>query len=181
MKKLLSSAAVAAALLALPVAAHADAKLGSLTCHSKGATGFIIGSSETVFCDFNPANADLPREAYLGTLNTFGLDIGVTGDTVMEWTVLAASPSSYSPRSLAGSYVGASAEATAAVGAGVKVLVGGPNNGFTLQPVSVQAQEGLNAAVGVTKFTLVPAQQAEPAVAVTPGGRAKPVLVVPAK
>ncbi|WP_102958683.1 DUF992 domain-containing protein [Mangrovicella endophytica] len=163
MKAILFSAALAGALLAGSAAARADAELGSLTCHSEGSTGFIIGSSENVLCEFTPANNALPKEVYTGTLSSLGLDVGVTGETVMKWVVLAATPDKYSPASLAGSYVGASADASFAAGAGVKVLVGGPNGGFTLQPLSVQAQEGVNAAIGVTKFTLAPA------VAVAPG------------
>ncbi|MEF2073160.1 DUF992 domain-containing protein [Consotaella aegiceratis] len=154
MRTALASATVLAGLLAAPLAAHADAELGSLTCHSEGHTGFIVGSSENLLCEFDPANSQEPPETYTATLDTFGLDVGVTGDTVMEWTVLAASPDAYKPWSLEGTYSGAKADASFAAGAGVKVLVGGPDSGFTLQPLSVQAQEGVNAAIGVTKFTL---------------------------
>jgi Protein of unknown function (DUF992) len=37
---------------------------------------------------------------------------------------------------------------------GANVLVGGSNRVFTLQPVSVQAQTGLNIAAGVSRFEL---------------------------
>jgi hypothetical protein len=57
----------------------------------------------------------------------------------------------YEPGSLSGRYLGVSAEATAAVGIGANVLGG---DSFLLQPVSVQEQAGLNAAAGVTRFTL---------------------------
>ena len=40
------------------------------------------------------------------------------------------------------------------VGAGVNLLVGGSNKSFTLQPLSVQTQTGLNLALGVTEFKL---------------------------
>ena len=50
---------------------------------------------------------------------------------------------------LAGRYAGASAEATVGAGVGANALVGGSDRTITLQPVSVQAQAGLNVAVGV--------------------------------
>ena len=72
----------------------------------------------------------------------------------MQWLVLAPSSHVYAPGALAGDYIGASAEVSAAVGGGANVLVGGSNRSFTLQPVSVQAQTGLNVAVGVAQFQL---------------------------
>ena len=62
--------------------------------------------------------------------------------------------SGYAPGSLAGVYIGASAEATVVVGLGANVLVGGSQKQFALQPLSVQAQTGLNLAVGVTELDL---------------------------
>jgi hypothetical protein len=163
MKILLATAALAS-LLAAPMAAQADTALGILTCKSDGATGYIIGSSENVICDFVPANAAQATEVYTGTLDNIGLDIGVTGETVMSWNVLA-DTDAYQPSQLAGTYVGASADASFAAGGGVKLLTGGPNGGLSLQPLSVQAQEGVNAALGVTKFTLVSASPAGAVVA----------------
>ena len=61
---------------------------------------------------------------------------------------------SYAAGALAGNYVGVSAEATAAVGVGANLLVGGSDKSFTLQPLSIQEQSGVNLAVGVTEFVL---------------------------
>jgi hypothetical protein len=61
---------------------------------------------------------------------------------------------SYAPGALAGDYAGVSAEATAGVGLGANALIGGGERAFVLQPLSVQAQEGLNLAVGFTSFQL---------------------------
>ena len=116
MKILLATAAFAS-LLAAPLAAHADTALGVLTCKSDGSVGYIIGSSENVICDFAPANAAQPTEVYSGTLDNIGLDIGVTGETVMAWNVLATTDA-YQPSSLAGTYSGASADASFAAGGG---------------------------------------------------------------
>lgn len=57
-------------------------------------------------------------------------------------------------RALAGDYVGASAEVTAAVGAGANFLVGGSARHLPCSSLSVQTQTGLNFAVGVSQFQL---------------------------
>ena len=55
---------------------------------------------------------------------------------------------------LAGSYGGVSAEATVGLGVGANALVGGSNDSIALQPLSVQGQQGLNVAVGVSQLKL---------------------------
>ena len=55
---------------------------------------------------------------------------------------------------LAGSYGGASAEATVGVGLGANVLVGGFKKSIALQPLSIQGQEGLNIAAGIAGLSL---------------------------
>ena len=55
---------------------------------------------------------------------------------------------------LAGDYVGATGEATVAVGLGANVLIGGSNRTVALQPLSVTGQTGLNLAVGVADLSL---------------------------
>jgi hypothetical protein len=73
----------------------------------------------------------------------------------MQWLVLTPLKNIYAPGALAGDYVGASAEVTAAVGAGANLLAGGFQDAYTLQPLSVQAQTGLNLAVAVTSMELI--------------------------
>ena len=55
---------------------------------------------------------------------------------------------------LSGTYAGASAEATVGAGVGANALVGGLESSFTLQPLSVQGQTGLNVAGGLARITL---------------------------
>jgi len=55
---------------------------------------------------------------------------------------------------LSGDYVGATAQATVAVGAGANVLVGGFNKSIDLQPLSVEGSEGLNVAAGIGAISL---------------------------
>jgi hypothetical protein len=46
------------------------------------------------------------------------------------------------------------ANASIGAGAGANILVGGTGNAFSLQPISVEGQIGINIAGGVTTVTL---------------------------
>ena len=71
------------------------------------------------------------------------------------WAVLA--PVQGVPHgALAGTYAGVGGEATAGVGVGANVLIGGTGRAFSLQPVSVEGQVGVNVAGGITTVTLIP-------------------------
>lgn len=76
----------------------------------------------------------------------------------MIWQVLAKTGTDMPEFALAGEYFGIGADASLGAGAGAKVIAGGTNKAFMLQPLNVQAQEGLNLAVGVEKLTLVPGE-----------------------
>ena len=52
-------------------------------------------------------------------------------------------------------YLGVNAEASIVTGGGANLLVGGFERSFTLQPLSVQAQTGVNLAVAVTSMKLI--------------------------
>lgn len=155
MKKLIATLAVtASAAMPLPLQAQEGVELGILDCVIEGGTGFIIGSSKDIRCTFKPADSGNAPEAYFGVVRKYGLDIGTTGAVFMQWVVVAPVANRYVAGALAGDYVGASAGATVGVGAGANVLVGGSGSTFTLQPVSVEAQTGLNVALGVSQFQL---------------------------
>ena len=151
------AAGALAGLFALPAAADAGTRLGLLSCQSDGALAYVVGSSKDYLCVFKPADGSRGREAYLGTLDTVGVDIGITGRQDLSWIVYAGSLRAGDPVSLDGNYYGVSADASVAAGGGAKVLVGGPNNGFTLQSLSLQAQFGLNATAALSRFSLTPA------------------------
>ena len=152
MKKIAIAALLVLGLAASPAFAKPakGVKIGMLTCNVAGGVGMIIGSNKAVDCIFDGTVGQ--REHYKGSIGKFGLDIGVTGKGVMAWAVFA--PGKLKAGALAGKYAGASAEATVAVGLGANVLVGGSNKSVALQPVSVQAQTGLNLAAGVAGLTL---------------------------
>jgi hypothetical protein len=157
MKYITLATAAAAAIIAATTMVSAQTEgveLGVLECKVAGGAGFIIGSTKDVACTYQPADSSLAPENYQGTIDKIGLDIGVTGETRIAWLVLAPNRDLYAPGALVGNYVGASAEASLAVGAGANLLVGGSNKSFTLQPLSIQAQTGVNLAIGIAEFNL---------------------------
>lgn len=151
MKKVVAVALLALAAAASPALAKGGVKVGVLTCNVEGGIGYIIGSSKAMKCVYQPTGRR-PVEHYSGRIGKLGVDIGVTGNTTIGWAVFA--PGKIKHGALAGSYNGVSAEATAIVGLGANVLVGGFRKTINLQPVSVQAQTGLNVAAGVASLTL---------------------------
>jgi Protein of unknown function (DUF992) len=154
MKKLLMAAAVsvfAFAPLVSPAEAVGGVKIGVLECAVDGGVGFIIGSTKDADCVFHPSGSG-ETEHYNGSVGKFGVDIGVTGRTQMGWAVFA--PGRIESGALRGHYTGASAEATVGLGLGANVLVGGFKDGINLQPISIQAQTGLNVAAGIGSLTL---------------------------
>ena len=130
----------------------AGVKIGTLNCDVSAGFGLILGSSKTIKCTFTRANGE--TEYYGGKINKLGVDIGYTGNQILSWVVFA--PGSVGVGALAGNYGGATAEATAIVGVGANVLVGGSNRSIALQPLSVTGQTGLNVAAGVASLSLNP-------------------------
>jgi hypothetical protein len=125
---------------------------GTLTCKGKGSVGLIIGSKETLTCQFSPAGKSPPQN-YTATITRIGLDVGVKGASTMVWTVLY-STDEMPANALEGKYGGVSADASIGVGGGANVLVGGSKDSVLLQPLSVQGQTGINLAVGVSGLSL---------------------------
>ncbi len=145
-----------AALGALALAAPAQAaphgvNVGTLTCHVASGWGFVFGSSKDLQCVFRQNNRH--NEHYSGTINKFGVDIGYTEGGILVWGVVAPS-SDVRAGALEGDYVGATAQATVGVGAGLNALTGGFDKSFALQPLSVSGNKGLNVAGGIGSISL---------------------------
>ena len=156
MKHMLSALALTVATLAGASQANAvdRVEIGVLDCTVAGGAGFIFGSSKDLTCTFNPSQDGRKKETYSGSINKFGIDIGKTEKTVIKWGVLAPTGDDYPPGALAGNYGGVSGEATVGVGLGANALIGGSSETIVLQPISVQAQEGLNVALGIAQLRL---------------------------
>lgn len=138
-------------------------ELGLLEYVVDGGTGLVFGSSKEPACEFIPANDSEAREPYFGVINKYGIDIGFTDTSAIEWIIVAPTTDyEYLLGSLTGIYRGVAAEASAAAGASASasasasadILVGGSQDTISLQPVSLQAQEGINIALGVAALEL---------------------------
>ena len=148
----LGAAAALTALAAFPAVAQSSVKVGTLTCDVSAGIGMLISQQQTMTCTFDPASGG-PPDNYTGRIDKFGLALGAVQQGSMVWGVLAPA-TGFPHRALAGTYGGVGAEATAGAGLGVNLLVGGTGRSFSLQPLTVQGQAGLNFAAGVTTLTL---------------------------
>ncbi|HZT28092.1 MAG TPA: DUF992 domain-containing protein [Pseudolabrys sp.] len=148
----LALAVLGIAALAAPAQSQSSRiRVGALTCDVAPGVGLVVGSSRSMRCVYQ--SVDGWSESYSGQLTRVGVDIGVTDAQSIAWAVWA--PVNHGGRgALAGRYGGASAEVTIAAGLGANVLIGGFDNSFMLQPVSVSAQTGANVAAGVTGLEL---------------------------
>ena len=144
--------------LALFAPAQAQAPgviVGTLSCSVASGFGFIFGSSRALNCTFAAPGGRY--EHYVGNVSKFGVDIGYTQAGIILWTVVSPT-AALVPGALAGNYVGATASATVGVGVGANALIGGFNNQITLQPLSIEANRGLNVAAGIGAISLTPAR-----------------------
>jgi hypothetical protein len=155
MKRIVLAAVAAAAMMTGVSVAQADdsrVQVGRLACDVAPGVGLLFGSSKSLTCEFTRKGHK--PETYTGTINKLGIDVGFTAATHIEWLVFAAADSAYTKHALAGTYVGASYEATLGVGLGANWLVGGSKKSFALQPWSVQGQAGLNYSWAFAGLTL---------------------------
>jgi Protein of unknown function (DUF992) len=144
-----------AAALAAPAEAQ-GVNIGTLTCSVASGWGLILGSARALGCNFTAYGGRAER--YVGTIWKLGLDIGYTQNGVMVWTVFAPA-FNLAPGALAGTYAGGTASVTVGLGVGANGLVGGSFNSITLQPLSIETNQGLSVAAGVASLTLEPAPE----------------------
>jgi hypothetical protein len=143
-----------AALVSAGSAQAADkVKVGLLTCDVQAGVGYIIGSDKGLDCWFKPSSGG-KTEHYHGSVKKLGIDLGFTVGGKLGWLVFALQGHDWHHHALAGTYVGASAEASVGVGLGANWLVGGSGKSFALQPWSVQGNAGLNYSIAWTNLTL---------------------------
>ena len=144
-------AAALGAALAAPASAQSRIQAGVLECLGLGTTGFIIGSVHDLECVFHSDYGVIVR--YHGLVRKFGLDLGYTEHSGLTWAVFAPTRQ-IGPGDLTGNYIGISAGASVGLGLGANALIGGSNNSFALQPLSVEGQSGINLAIGVADLEL---------------------------
>jgi hypothetical protein len=146
----IASAIVAIGALMLGASAQADIQAGTLACNVGGGPGFIVGSSRPLNCT---SSGPAGPEHYVGNIAKLGVDIGYLAGGQMVWEVVA-STAYPGPGSLAGSYGGVTASAAVGAGVGANALIGGSNRSFALQPISVEAQTGVDVSGGFATVNL---------------------------
>ncbi len=139
--------------LAFAIPAQARVQLGVLHCSIDGGQGYVITSNKSLDCTYRSSH-DGSREHYTGVVTKLGVDVGQTNQGELVWAVFGPSRD-YTDGALAGTYYGVNAEASVVTGGGLNVLVGGFQNSINLQPLSAQAQTGLNLAVAVASIDLI--------------------------
>lgn len=143
----------AAALFAPAAMAQSAAQVGTLSCDVSSGVGLFVVQKQTMTCSFKPMK-DGPVSAYTGKIETFGITLGAVEKGHLIWGVVAKTNNAPAVGALAGKYIGASADAAFGPGLGANVLVGGSDQAFALQPISVEGELGVNVAAGVTELTL---------------------------
>jgi hypothetical protein len=148
----LSAVAAALMMATMPTGAQAATEVGGLSCRSAGSVGYVVGALLNFNCVFVPSYGG-PAHRYVGVVRRIGVDLGWTQGVSMGWVVFAPTGVIH-PGDLAGNYGGVQGNASVGIGAGANAMVGGSNNSFALQPVSAQAQAGLNVSAGFTGLEL---------------------------
>jgi hypothetical protein len=152
----LSTIGIAIAAFAASIAsanALSPVRAGILQCQGGQNVGFVVGSVTNLECVFQSEGRR--PEPYIATVRRYGVDLGFTEQTKFSWAVNA--PAGRVGRGdLTGNYGGVGANASVGVGGGGNFLVGGPQNSYALQPISVQGQTGFNVAAGVADIELQP-------------------------
>src|ERR1700754_3667984 len=147
----LSGLAITALVASLGSASALPVRAGILQCQGGQHVGFVVGSVASLECVFQSEGRR--PEPYVATIHRLGLDLGITQLTRLSWAVNA--PTNRVGRGdLSGNYGGVGANASVGVGFGGNFLVGGPQNAYALQPISVQGQTGLNVAAGIADIQL---------------------------
>jgi hypothetical protein len=147
--------AIASLILALcgaSAAAQNYAKIGVLSCDVSAGVGMIIVQKQSLNCVFRSDNG-APPDAYIGAITEYGVALGEVAAGHLIWGVLA-SVDGVPHGALAGFYSGVGAEAAVGAGVGGNALIGGSERAFSLQPISVEGQIGINVAAGITAITL---------------------------
>ncbi|HEU0221700.1 MAG TPA: DUF992 domain-containing protein [Paracoccaceae bacterium] len=151
----LAAGALAAA-ATLPAAATEEKgrlEIGMLDCRLAQSSNLVIVSGRTFTCTYDPYAEGAPNEIYTAKVTKLGLDLSRNTAERVRWLVLAPSEP-LAKGVLKGTYVGAAADVTVGVGAGVRALVGGFEDSIALQPASISTTEGLGISAGVEEVEL---------------------------
>jgi hypothetical protein len=137
----------------IPFSANAQStQIGTLSCDVSKGIGMFVVEKQKLTCTFKQDKGG-KADNYTGSIDQYGVALGEVASGHLIWGVIAAT-SGLPAGALAGKYSGIGANASVGPGAGANILVGGTGRAFSLQPISVEGQEGINIAGGITTVTL---------------------------
>ena len=136
--------------LATPAAAQ-NLQVGVLTCDVSKGTSLFVEQKQSMRCTFKHTDGSVER--YGGRIKEYGLSLGNPGPAHLVWAVFSPSKN-VKAGALQGSYGGVTAGASVGVGMGANVLLGGFQKSFTLQPLSMSGEQGVNLALGIANVVL---------------------------
>ena len=144
--------------LAIPALASGNAsaagvKVGTLSCNLAPTVGFIVGSRQRLTCRYTP-DGPWPPEIYFGHSARLPASTSAS-KAARAWCGRSSPrPTGITAVRLPAPYIGASADVAVGVGLGANALVGGSRRSIALQPLSVEANTGVNLAAGVSRLRL---------------------------
>ena len=144
--------AMLAAFAASPAGAQVSTRVGILSCDLSAGIGLIIVQKQTMTCTFRPSGGS-PIDRYSGSVVEYGIELGGVQQGHLVWAVVAATQG-VPKGALARTYAGVSADVAVGPGVGASALIGGTGRAFSLQPVSVEGEIGINLASGIHTVTL---------------------------
>ena len=155
LRHLAAAVPVLAILTAVPAHAQVASQIGLLSCDVSAGIGLILMQRQSMTCTFRRTGGGAV-ERYTGTINEYGVELGGVEKGHLVWAV-AAVTQGLPAGALGGTYAGVAADAAFGPGVGASVLVGGNGRAFSLQPISVEGELGINIAAVVRTLSLTPA------------------------
>jgi hypothetical protein len=155
LRPLVSAIPVLAVLAGAPADAQVASQIGLLSCDVSPGIGLILMQKQSMTCTFRRTGGG-PVERYRGTINEYGVELGGVEKGHLVWAVAAATQG-VPAGALSGTYAGVAADVAFGPGIGASALIGGTGRAFSLQPVSVEGEVGINIAAGVRTLSLTPA------------------------
>src|SRR5207342_1672842 len=134
-------------LMPLAATAQNSTQVGTLSCDVSRGIGMFVVEKQTLACAFKDQSGK--AENYAGSIDQFGVELGEVKQGHLIWGVAAAT-AGLPAGALTGTYTGVGANASLGAGAGANILVGGSDRSLSLQPISVEGEQGINIAGGVT-------------------------------
>jgi len=147
----------ALALISFSASAQNSGQIGTPSCDVSRGIGMFVVEKQTLSCVFKDGRNGTV-ENYTGSIDEFGVALGEVASGHLVWGVVAAT-SGLPTGALASTYTGVGATPRSG-SARAQMFSSAAVVERSLQPISIEGQEGINIAGGVTTVTLKSAPRA---------------------